>query len=904
MTLTAEEVVVKLRANMADYERRLEGAVRVTDQVFTRIGKASDQAEAKIRRNSAEMGSALKGVAATLAATFTGRELIAVTDAYTRFQNALKVAGLEGVDLARVQEQLFSSAQRYGVELETLGQLFGRASQAAASLGASQADLLRFTDNVSAAVKVQGGNVQEASGALLQLSQALQAGTVRAEEFNSINEGLFPVLQAVAAGSERFGGSVATLRAAVIDGTVSSQEFFRAFQDGASILEERAAKATLTTSAALTTLSNAVTKYFGEADKANGATAALAEAIELLADNLDVVIPAIAVLSTGLGVGFVTNAGRAALAAKGVGGALLGAFGGPVGVAITGVTVALVGLASESANTRAAMERVDDIAGDAARALQEAAGRADSAADGVRGVGSEAATSETKVRSFAGAVGDAAQKLYELARARQAAFISDLEAKRQSASLEYSGLVQNTDANIRRNLNTSGQGIGTFFGAVGARAQRLLGIGPSEAEVQEKLGTLRDAMSDYDEAIRAASKNLERFTSSGAQSTGGGAATKAKATVGGAAQAARDVNAFAREEASLSAELLAVRAASARTAEERAAVEIERIEFEKSAYLREIANDRGLTAAEKVKAGEMRKLIASLQTARVIQERDNEVRDHALQANALNARYAIDALQEEASAAPNRRSRLAAESRILDAIEAQEKADFDAAVAAGAIADADKARADLARKQAIRRQEARDANASPLASYAKGLADTDVEDRIESYVVDELQSVQDGISSALLKQIGTKDPIIAGLLNLFIEQVIMRPIAEALAKNSSAGGGIGGGLIAGISAVFGGFFANGGTPPLGKVSIVGERGPELFVPRQVGNIVPNHAILPSASASISVPQYLSFDLRGAVMTADLLAQMNAMATQARDQAYHGAIRDTPNIMAKRQRYGS
>jgi hypothetical protein len=34
-------------------------------------------------------------------------------------------------------------------------------------------------------------------------------------------------------------------------------------------------------------------------------------------------------------------------------------------------------------------------------------------------------------------------------------------------------------------------------------------------------------------------------------------------------------------------------------------------------------------------------------------------------------------------------------------------------------------------------------------------------------------------------------------------------------------------------------FANGGRPPLNRPSIVGERGPELFVPDRPGTIVPN-----------------------------------------------------------------
>lgn len=45
-----------------------------------------------------------------------------------------------------------------------------------------------------------------------------------------------------------------------------------------------------------------------------------------------------------------------------------------------------------------------------------------------------------------------------------------------------------------------------------------------------------------------------------------------------------------------------------------------------------------------------------------------------------------------------------------------------------------------------------------------------------------------------------------------------------------------------LSGMMGGSFANGGKPPLGKVSLVGESGPELFVPNSSGSIVPNHEI--------------------------------------------------------------
>ena len=46
-------------------------------------------------------------------------------------------------------------------------------------------------------------------------------------------------------------------------------------------------------------------------------------------------------------------------------------------------------------------------------------------------------------------------------------------------------------------------------------------------------------------------------------------------------------------------------------------------------------------------------------------------------------------------------------------------------------------------------------------------------------------------------------------------------------------------------------FANGGSP-VGRPSIVGERGPELFVPNSAGTIIPNHAMVGSTSVVVNV----------------------------------------------------
>lgn len=52
-------------------------------------------------------------------------------------------------------------------------------------------------------------------------------------------------------------------------------------------------------------------------------------------------------------------------------------------------------------------------------------------------------------------------------------------------------------------------------------------------------------------------------------------------------------------------------------------------------------------------------------------------------------------------------------------------------------------------------------------------------------------------------------------------------------------------------------FADGGRPPVGVPSMVGERGPELFIPDGAGTIIPNHALNSGAIANHATRNYLS-----------------------------------------------
>lgn len=276
MAITTERLIVQLEARLDKYERNLAKASGSTDRAFKRIETRGKKFEARFGAIGARLGGIFAG-----AVTLRGAQTL--IDAATRVENSLKVAGLSGDELTKVYGRLFDSAQKSAAPLEALVELYGRAAQVQKELGVTSEELLGFTDNIAVALRVSGKSASESSGALLQLSQALGSGVVRSEEFNSILEGALPIAQAAAAGLDEAGGSVAKLRGLVIDGKVSSEAFFRAFEAGSVILEQKVAGAELTVSQSFTRLTNVLIDTAGKLNDATGASERLGDAINTVA---------------------------------------------------------------------------------------------------------------------------------------------------------------------------------------------------------------------------------------------------------------------------------------------------------------------------------------------------------------------------------------------------------------------------------------------------------------------------------------------------------------------------------------------------------------------------------------------------------------------------------------------
>ncbi len=289
MATDVDKLMVRIEANMRGYERALQKMQGDTRTAMRQVEKRSTEAVGVIERsfNSIRLGGlagALRGFAGPLGAVLSAGSFIQAADEFTRIQNALKVAGLEGEQLAATFDKIFAVAQKNGAPVEDLARLYGQLSQAQSELKTDSEGIVGVVGAVGAALRVSGVSSTQAQGAILGLSQALGSGTVRAEEFNQMVEGgLRPALQVVANNITEASGSIGKLRELITEGEVSSRLFFAALQQGTPELDAMAEKAGTTVGQAFVQLTNAAAKLAGEINEATGASRGFAYALSSVA---------------------------------------------------------------------------------------------------------------------------------------------------------------------------------------------------------------------------------------------------------------------------------------------------------------------------------------------------------------------------------------------------------------------------------------------------------------------------------------------------------------------------------------------------------------------------------------------------------------------------------------------
>lgn len=304
-----------------------------------RLQQAQNKANGEADRGAFSFGNLLSKMASIGASAYVVTSVIKTADAYTTLQNKLQNVTDNIPQVQQLTQELFALADKTRTGVDSTATAFVRFDRSLKTMGKSQEDTLRMTETINKALIVSGATTQEASSALLQLSQAFNAGKLQGDEFRSVSENMPIVLDAVA---KALNVPINQVKKLSSEGKITSEVLFNAFALIQKRVDEVFGKTTPTVAQSMQVLTNNWTKFVGELDKSLGVTKAISGFIMALSKNLDLVAAAAATAGAALLVyfgpalvGAITTATTATLAFT----AAIAA--NPLGAAAVGITAAI-----------------------------------------------------------------------------------------------------------------------------------------------------------------------------------------------------------------------------------------------------------------------------------------------------------------------------------------------------------------------------------------------------------------------------------------------------------------------------------------------------------------------------------------------------------------------------------
>lgn len=259
-----------------------ETGARIVQSALQGIGTQAT----KTANEVSMLNKALAGVGIAMSA----KAAMDMADAWTMAGSKLGSVTRNSQEQAEVQERLFQIANKTTTSFKETVSLYTDLARAGKELGATQNQLLTFTQLVNESLAIHGTNTNTAKGALLQMGQAMTMGKVRAQEWNSMIGGAPGILRAAAENIEGMDGSLAKLRAHMLAGKLTSEQFFFAVLKGGQHINEDFAKFAPTFGRAFVLLENYLIKALGKLNEATGASRLFTNAVLMFGENLPGII--------------------------------------------------------------------------------------------------------------------------------------------------------------------------------------------------------------------------------------------------------------------------------------------------------------------------------------------------------------------------------------------------------------------------------------------------------------------------------------------------------------------------------------------------------------------------------------------------------------------------------------
>ncbi|WP_071842539.1 tape measure protein [Dickeya fangzhongdai] len=288
------------------YDIELETAQLLSSQqkansALDSLGKGFDRTTRNVESTEKAILS-LSRVAVALTAALSVQQVSEYANAWTTVSNKLANSVRPHEQLADVTQRVFSITQSTRSSLDATASLYARLERATRQYGTSASDLARLTTVINQGFIVSGATTQEAENAIIQLSQGLASGTLRGEEFNSVNEQGNRLMVALA---DSLGVGIGQLRNMAAQGKLTTDVVVKGLLSQGSKIGDEFAKTLATTSQSLEVAKNNITKFFGESTSIQAGLSIFNSAVISASQNMDAMSGALAAVALVMGGRFV-----------------------------------------------------------------------------------------------------------------------------------------------------------------------------------------------------------------------------------------------------------------------------------------------------------------------------------------------------------------------------------------------------------------------------------------------------------------------------------------------------------------------------------------------------------------------------------------------------------------------
>ncbi|MBZ7457159.1 tape measure protein [Klebsiella michiganensis] len=287
-----------------DIEMNIQGLLVAQQRVNQRLDMMERGFDGTTRavNNTERSMSSLSGVAVSLAAALSVKQVSEYADAWATVNNKLANSLRPNEQLADVTERVFNITQQTRGSLDATASLYARLERATRQYGTSAGDLSKLTTIINQGFVVSGATAQEAENAIIQLSQGLASGALRGEEFNSVNEQGNRLIVALA---DSMGVSIGEMRNMAAQGKLTTDVVVNGLLSQGAVIGKEFSNTTTTISQALQVAGNNITKFFGENSTVKTSAGIFNDAVVTASENIGLLSGALTAVAAIMGSRYV-----------------------------------------------------------------------------------------------------------------------------------------------------------------------------------------------------------------------------------------------------------------------------------------------------------------------------------------------------------------------------------------------------------------------------------------------------------------------------------------------------------------------------------------------------------------------------------------------------------------------